>query len=97
MLMAARRLLWLGSFPDGSLRPKRRHDDETKIFVRAFLQPTDWLRAALCRHGGEGFDKQTLYALGGDAVLKPADQRVVSKSMPCLRFQLQIAHMSMAS
>ena len=60
---AASGAVWLGYYPDGSLRSNQSGKHRT----RHKLPALDWFRERLVRLGGNGFDKSVLSLLGGPA------------------------------
>lgn len=60
---AASGAVWLGYYPDGSLRANQPGKHRTRHKLPAF----DWFRERLVRLGGDGFDKSVLSLLGGPA------------------------------
>ena len=54
--------LWLGSFPDGSLRKRFAAEPTGKVVrCRRSLEPAEWLRDLLQEHGGDQYAQKILY------------------------------------
>ena len=61
--------VWLGSFPDGAQRVAATDGHRR----RRHLPPVPWMRDLLVQHGGPGFDRQVLHAVGHAGATAGAD------------------------
>ena len=69
--------LWLGSFPDGSLRKRVPTEPGKVTRCRRSLEPSEWFCDLLQKHGGDQYPQEVLYSFNSAVSrVKQSEQQV---------------------